>query len=293
MNNQLADLNAKYELSEKERLLLEEEGRTQLLTIEKSKTEARLSQRNIWILILLSLLVLTVSFYYFRINLKKKQHQLEQEELLKAEKQKALKAIIEGQEKERKRIAKDLHDGIGQKLTGLRLAWSHLAKSISEESQIEQVKDLTEILSDSSEEIRAISHKMMPVALREVGLSAAIKSMLENTFKYSDIQYQYDESNADGRFDERLEVDLYRICQELVNNAIKHSKAKEVAVQLVKTKNGITLLVQDDGLGVDIESFKKGYGFITIYSRLSLHAGQINLESEKGKGLLAQIRVSL
>ena len=105
--------------------------------------------------------------------------------------------------------------------------------------------------------------------------------------------YTYDEVNAEGRFDEKVEVTIYRIAQELINNAIKHAQANEINVQLIKVKAHLVLIVQDDGKGIDINEFKKGHGYMNINSRLSVSDGEINLESNENQGLFAQVRIRI
>lgn len=289
----IAELETKYQLSEKERQILEVQQKSEQLAQEKELANLTVKKRNnlILFIILLAFPIGIATYFYFQNN--KKKQALKEAELLKEERQKALKAVIDAQEEERKRIAKDLHDSIGQKLSGIKMGWSRVVNESKDENVKDRIKDLSKTLESTADEIRAISHKMMPITLREIGISAALKSMLENTFQFSEMTYTYDESKVEGRFKEALEITIYRIAQELVNNAIKHAKAKEINVQLLKVKTNLILIVQDDGMGIDLNQFKKGHGYMNISSRLSVNSGEINLESTKNQGLFAQVKLKI
>lgn len=283
---QINFMEYQFQSAEKEKEIIELRAENTQMALENTK------KQNLVILLISGVLLISmISFAIIQLN--KRKAEKAKNAAIVAEKQRGIESIIFAQEGERKRIAKDLHDGIGQKLSGMKMSMNRAAKEIEHSDTKSRLQELSDILEVTAEEIRAISHKMMPIALREVGISGALKSMLEKTFKFSDINYTYDEVNVDGRFPEKLEVTIYRIAQELVNNAIKHAEATEINVQLLKTKGYLVLIVQDDGKGVDLEDFKKGQGFMNISSRLSVNEGEINLESKKDQGLFAQVRIKI
>ncbi len=147
-------------------------------------------------------------------------------------------------------------------------------------------------LKQASEEVRNISHQMLPRALAETGLVSAIRDMLERSFANSGIDYEFDSYNSDDRYDEDFEINIYRIVQEVITNVLKHSKAKKVDVQLLKSNDYLVLNISDDGIGFD-DNVQQGNGINNISGRVILLKGNINLDSTKGAGTTYTIRVPL
>ncbi|MCB0838249.1 MAG: sensor histidine kinase, partial [Bacteroidetes bacterium] len=207
------------------------------------------------------------------------------------EQQKGLKAIIFAQEEERKRIAKDLHDGIVQQLGGLKLG---LQKVFSQEENPEAGKMMA-LLDDSTQELRELSHQMMPHALSEFGLIPAIEDMLDKSLGHSEMIYQFETFGISDqqRFEESVEISLYRIVQELINNVIKHSGASRVHIQLMKTGPNLTLIVEDNGQGFQPKSTKTGIGLMNISSRLETIDGKVNFEPSPEGGTLAIVKIPI
>ncbi|TFV97126.1 tetratricopeptide repeat protein [Algoriphagus kandeliae] len=276
------DLLLKYETSEKEKQLAEQE-------VEIQTQKATLAVRNSQLTYLLSglgILLLGGTFIYQR-NRSRQKAALQQ--AIIEEKERGFDAVIQATEDERKRISKDLHDGIGQQLSALKLGLISLQKKADPEMQSELV-EITDRFSKSADEIRQISHQMMPRALMEEGLVQASEDLLRNTFQYSDIRYEFEHHGMDGRLNERIEISIYRVLQELLNNILKHSQASFVNVQLLRMKNKLTLLVEDNGKGLTGEK-TSGHGQMNIRNRLDLIKGTVNYESSPESGLVAVITV--
>lgn len=192
-------------------------------------------------------------------------------------------------ESERNRISKDLHDGVGQQLSALKLALADLSNKVEGEARSE-VESIASHFKQSADEVRSISHQMMPRALMENGLVEAIEDMLQQAFAFSSISYQFEHKNVNQRFDEHIEIGLYRVLQELINNIIKHSQASNVQVQLYKVEQQLMLLVEDDGKGLENKA-TKGYGLKNIESRLSIIHGKVNFESAGGTTAIISVPV--
>jgi len=205
------------------------------------------------------------------------------------EQKKGLTAVIQAQEEERKRIAKDLHDGIVQQLGGLKLG----LQRVFADNKTKETKKLVRILDNSAKELRELSHKMMPRSLSELGLVPAMEDMLENSLGNTSIHYRFEHFGIITRFNENIEIAIYRIAQELVNNVIKHSKADKVNVQLFKTGNDVILIVEDNGKGIDILTQKQGIGLMNISSRLDTINGKVNFEPSPESGTLATIKIPI
>lgn len=208
-----------------------------------------------------------------------------------AEQNKGLKAVFEATEEERKRIAKDLHDGVGQQLSALKRGFEELSSKLEGDVQSETVQ-LKTLVDEAAAETRSISHQMMPRALTELGLVPAIEDSLNKSLGYTSIKFEFEHYNLKERYDERKEVAIYRIMQELINNVIKHSKATFVSVQLFESKSNLILMVEDDGQGLKQQN-REGSGLLNIKNRLSVFEGKVNIGSSGSSGMIATISIPL
>ena len=196
------------------------------------------------------------------------------------QKQIAIDAFIEGEEKEKARIGRELHDGIAQEIVAVKLAMQQ------KNTEPVMVNELTRISLD----IRNISHELMPQTLKEFGLKLAIEDICQKILAPSGIQYEVHSTLPDERMANKIEITLYRIFQELVHNIIKHSKATEVLVQLRKMNNHILLMVEDNGKGMTEEK-KNGIGISNLKSRVQLLDGNLQYDSSENEGTTAIVRV--
>ena len=274
-SKQIAEMQTKYETAKKD-----EEIQHQNVIIQKEKTIKYVMFGLIFILIIAAIL--------FYIWYRTKQQQKLQAALLK-EKELGLEAIINAQEDERQRIAKDLHDGIIQQLTSLKFG----LKNVFEKQPSKESEKLFSQLEESTTELRSISHQMMPKALSELGVVAAIEDMLHKSLQPIDIAFSFDTFGITNRLKENLEITLYRVTQELINNIIKHSGASQVSVQLFKSGNNVVLIVEDNGKGFDSNAKKDGIGLLNINSRLDTVNGKVNFEPSPNSGTLATIKIPL
>lgn len=205
-----------------------------------------------------------------------------------------LAALVEVQENERKELAKELHDGVGQLLSGLKLGLSALKVKIEkDEDNIRNLNELIQIIDQTSSEVRGISHRMMPRILQEEGLVPAIDDMLEKSFRYTHVEWVFEHYGLKERYPEKLEISLFRICQELVNNIIKHSEASKVSVQLVQNQSFLILFVEDNGRGFNTNNQDKGIGLLNIATRLKNLHGEFTMEPSPDSGLTATVRIPI
>lgn len=278
------DLLLKYETSEKENQLAEQE-------LEIQTKNASLSARNNQVIVLVSglgLILLGGTLFYNRNKAKQRE---ELQAAIIDEKERGLEAVVQATEEERKRISKDLHDGIGQQLNALRLGLTSVEKKVDGELKNELSHIATEF-SKSADEVRQISHQMMPRALMDDGLVKAVEDLLRNTFQFTEIAYEFEHHKMEERLNEKIEVSMYRILQELLSNIIKHSEASKVQVQLIRLKNKVTLLVEDNGKGFSGEQ-SDGHGQMNIRNRLDMIRGSVNYEPSPESGVVAVITVPL
>ena len=278
----MLELEQKFNASEKDKDI----------AILKSDTAAK---RLVILIILIVLILMLSGAAILHVNTKRRAAAAKNAAII-AEREQGLKAVFDATEKERQRIAKDLHDGIGQQLSGLRMSWEGLENGISARlpTETNKLRSLTGILDEACAEVRTISHQMMPKVLTERGLLSAIEELLTKSLGINSIHYQLEHINVvDKRFDERIELSLYRIAQELINNIIKHSKAKEVIVQFYQRGEKLVLIIEDNGIGFSTDSKKDGIGLLNISSRLSTIHGLITWEPGPERGTVAIIRVPI
>ena len=290
-SEKIQELETRHRTAEKEKEIADKKA-------DLAEAKLKLENRNKWIFGLLGGLAsfLLLGFALFQVYRRRKQ--AEKDAALIAERERGLKAMIEATEEERKRIAKDLHDGIVQSLTGLSLrlqkGFSFL-KTISE-SDKEEFDGSRKMLDESIAELRTISHQMMPRVLSEMGLIPALEDMLGKSLGNTDIKFEFEHHKVEGeRFAENVEVSLYRICQELVNNIIKHSDARAVSVQLLKTRTHLVLVVEDNGKGFNFDETanQNGIGLMNITSRAKAINGEVNYQPSPEQGTVATIRIPL
>lgn len=285
---QIAEMQTKYETEKKE---LEIQNLSQQNQIQ----ELAIQRKNGLILggvaVVFLLLILT---YFFVSQLRAKQKQRMAEAVL-IERDKGIAAMFKGIEEERKRIAQDLHDGVGQQLSGLKLSMSHLQSTVVKEGskENEAFQLLVSKLDNTCKEVREISHQMMPKALIENGVLSAIEDMLENTLVGTGVNYNLEHYQLKERLPENIELTLFRICQELINNTLKHAKATEIVVQLIKSKKNVVLIVEDNGQGFDQKQSSDGIGLLNLTSRLNTINGEVSYESSPGSGTSATVRIPL
>ena len=199
--------------------------------------------------------------------------------------------LIESQEAERKRIAADLHDGLGQELVLIK---NRAEKGLEDnsESNLKQLTDISETASLAIEEVREITNDLRPQLLDKLGLIKSIKAMLRKVSGLVEIEADID--MIDGLFSENADINIYRIIQESINNVIKHSDASSLLVRIKKQAKEIDITIKDDGRGFDIESdIGDGFGLIGLRERTKLLGGEISIDSRPQKGTIVKIKIPL
>jgi two-component system, NarL family, sensor kinase len=226
--------------------------------------------------------------------------QLQQKAFLVAEqiKQRELltQAVIEAEETERKRIASDLHDGVGQLFSAVKMNLSGLLNRMEikkEEDRFLAEKTMA-LVDESCKEVRVISHKMMPNFLLKSGIAADIKSFIEKIDEKK-LKISFESIGFKEQLEFNEEVILYRVIQELIGNVIKHANANELNISLIKTKENIQVKIVDNGIGFDYEKAieKGGLGLKNILVRIQYIKGTIQFLKNKPSGSLVQIDIRI
>jgi two-component system NarL family sensor kinase len=206
------------------------------------------------------------------------------------------KAVIVAEEKERKRIAADLHDGVGQMMSAAKMNLSAFENDIPFASDIQKqsFEKIISLVDESCREIRSVSHQMMPNALLKAGLASAIKEFIDK-IDTRVLKVNLHSEGLNERLDGNVETVLYRVIQECVNNVIKHSGAGSLDISLIKDTDGIAATIEDNGKGFNTKDKEKfeGIGLKNILSRIGFLKGTVDFDSSPGKGTLVAIHVPL
>ena len=283
INEKVADMQVKYETEKKDNEIKDQQN--------------QLFRQKAWLIgLTISILALAVLGYLFYNRYRLKQKHILQEAIIE-EQQLGLNAVIEAQEAERKRIAKDLHDGIAQELIVLKLGFNKIQnkieKAIPEEAK--NFENLSNQLNESCTEVRNIAHVMMPPTLETLGLVPSLEMLLRNTLQNLEIKSDFEHFSLPERLDEKTELGLYRITQELLNNIIKHAQANKVILQLYQASNNLIMRLEDNGKSFDFEEARKkgSMGLLNILSRVSTLGGTFTSENGEQFGTVSTIRIPL
>jgi two-component system, NarL family, sensor kinase len=208
----------------------------------------------------------------------------------------ATEAVLKGEEQERTRLAKDLHDGLGGMLSGIKYSLNTMKGNlIMTPDNAQAFERSMDMLDSSIQEMRRVAHNMMPEALVKFGLDAALKDFCSSITNSGALKVQYQSLNMEGlEIDQTTAITLYRIVQELINNTIKHASAQNAIVQISKTDGRLNLEVEDDGKGFnkDILDRAKGIGWTNIQNRIDFLKGKLDIHSEIGKGTSVHIELN-
>lgn len=211
---------------------------------------------------------------------------MEEEELYRqvSHQKQLTQATIDGQEKERREIGKELHDNIGQQLTTIKL-FLDFAKTSADEATLEMVNMALKGVSDVINEVRAMSHSLVPHTLKDLGLVDSINELIESLKRTQSLEIQFQHKGFDeSSLPENQKMSLFRIIQEQLNNVIKHAGGKKVSIKLYGKASEILLEIRDDGNGFDIKKIRRGLGFINICNRAELFNGKAEIHSRPGQG---------
>jgi signal transduction histidine kinase len=211
-----------------------------------------------------------------------------------AEREAFSRRLIESQENERKRIAAELHDGLGQNLLIVKnWALVGLNSLALDNPAREHLNEISETTSLALDEVREIAGNLRPYQLERLGLTSAIEHMIGHVKNSSDVEFIAEIDNVDGLLSKESEINLYRVVQECVNNVLKHSAAANAWLSIKRTAGGAQITCRDDGRGFNPEASSRrgGTGLIGMAERVRILGGTYTIESAAGKG--ATVRVTI
>ncbi|RYZ38089.1 MAG: hypothetical protein EOP49_31210, partial [Sphingobacteriales bacterium] len=285
--DKVAEMTTKYEAEKKQQQinLLNKENTIQKLSITKQKTTTGIIGGVFLISVLFGGMV------YNRNKLKQRslmqQKMLEQQDIL-------TKAIVDAEENERRRIAGDLHDGVGQLFSAVKLNLNGLIDRITIEREEDRflAENTLALVDESCKEVRIISHRMMPNMLLRSGIASDLKSFIEKIDADS-LKVTLEASGFKDRLESNVETMLYRVIQETVSNVIKHAKASRLDISLNRDKDGIVAVITDNGKGFNVQQRDNftGIGLKNIFTRIEYLKGTIDYDSAPGKGTTVNIWV--
>jgi two-component system, NarL family, sensor kinase len=269
------------------REILQREANLQI-TQQKRLQQVELARQQLWRNIIIGIalvVILIVILLYNRYRIRQK---MEYQQQLNRQQNEMFNLAVSVQEKERKRIAEDIHDSLGSVLSAAKLKLSTLEEEmpLSTEGQREKYQTTLALLDEAAAELRNISHNIMPATLSKLGLIAALKNLVDKISSHSGLEVQFEAHELESRIEESAEISIYRIVLELLNNIVKHAGAAKATIQLIRYPDYINITVEDDGNGFDHKSIPegKGIGLGNILSRVEYLKGRIDIDSAPGRG---------
>ncbi len=290
--NYQQSINLQFQLEKERRERIEESAKNERLEVENEhQTALIIGGSIIFFLLLMISIAIAVIF-----RQKKKKAELEKER--KEQELLSVQSILETQDRERKRIARDLHDRLGSMLSWIKITFQ------SSEEKIEQLKlenrqsyqEAVKKLDEAVELTREIAQNLDSGVLKKFGLVPAIKELIQSIEKSVGLNIEFEHSALKERLVPSTEEALYRIIQEVLNNVLKHAQAKEVTIQITRNNGNLNLLIEDNGTGFDVKTVLKnesGMGLKNIRSRLQPLKGSIEFDSRQGRGTIVIINLPI
>jgi signal transduction histidine kinase len=229
---------------------------------------------------------LTENFNLMTSQLKAQQEELKEREV------KMFSSFIDGQEDERQRLSRELHDGLGQMIIATKLKTETLVNSGNGLNN-ENISRLRFMFDSLVDEVRSISNNLMPAVLQEFGLEIALKQICQEIAEHSRMKIIFDSQITGNEMDKRIAVYVFRIAQEALNNAVKHAGASEIIVTLIGNGRMINLMVQDDGIGINMKepTNHNGRGLNSMYERVKLLNGMIDISEGANHGTIVSVKI--
>jgi signal transduction histidine kinase len=250
---------------------------------------------SLTLLVLISFSIAFIIYY----NQKQAQQKIALQKLQAEMQRQLLETSLQVQEVEQRRIAKDLHDEVGAILSATKMSLNQLIKKNTNDELNPLAQQTKEFIEESISQVRRISKELVPSTLEEFGLVAALDEFIKKIHAATEINFiiNYDGFESNFRFDTKIELTVFRIAQELTNNALKHAEASEIILTLLLKDDILNFTFKDNGKGFDLEkvknSPKSGLGLRNIASRLSVVNGTHDVKSVIGEGTFTEINIKL
>ncbi|MDF2453075.1 MAG: Signal transduction histidine-protein kinase/phosphatase DegS, partial [Bacteroidota bacterium] len=272
------------------------------LEIAKNKAELKAKEKqefikNIITVAVFALLILLFVIGFLMYRKKQLEHRAKLDAEIATQKETRTKSILDAEEKERRRIAQDLHDGVGQLLSAAKLNLSNLESKLSDQNEDQKLamQNALTLVDDSVKEVRAVSHNMMPNTLIKLGLGSAVREFITKLGNAPTLKVDLEIVGLDNRLDNQVETVLYRVIQEIINNIIKHANASHISMQLIRHDTELNVMIEDNGVGFETNNLDiyDGIGLKGIITRIEFLNGSVHFDSSVGRGTTVIIDVPL
>ncbi len=272
---------------------LNQEKEIQQLHLDQKDIELR--RKNTMIVLIIVVFVFILTGGYFVYNSYRHRQQANLQKAYLRNKEYRSRAAIEAELQERKRIGQELHDGLGQMLSVMRLNIGVLKrkKTLDPEKQTELYNATIQTVDRAFREVRNISHNLAPAILSEMSLEQAVKSLTKQINQSNQVTVDLETMGLDNIHDNIIETTIYRAVQELTNNALKHSMADQLFIQVISDKHQASVLVEDNGQGFDIHTYHHGTGLKNIQTRIENLNGTLHMDTRENRGSIIQIFIPI
>ncbi|MBV7532420.1 tetratricopeptide repeat-containing sensor histidine kinase [Chitinophaga sp. sic0106] len=283
-------LESRYATARNDKNLTEKKLQVATINLE-------LHRKNKWILYgMVGFILLMIPAIIYWLKLRHRHRlQLQQLQTMEAERTvQVLEAMMQGEERERTRLSKDLHDGVGGLLSAVKLHFSALRHERPYLKEDPGFLHAMGILDDAVVEVRKTAHNLMPEILSRVGLSEALGFYCRNVSHSRKLLITYESTGQVRRYNASFELSVYRIVQELINNIIKHSRASAALVQLVQEEHTLSIQVEDNGIGFQHQpELHQGMGLRNLHTRIKALNGNLDIDASAGRGTTAYIAFNI
>jgi two-component system, NarL family, sensor kinase len=298
VQKQMNEVQGRYESikREKEILQLQKSNALQSLSLQKKSTFNYFLVGSVMVLLITGLLL--YRNFRNRQQFARQQDRLQQQQIRELEKDRQLVSVdsmLKGQEEERSRLAKDLHDGLGGLLSGVKFSLIKMKDNLIITPDTGAVLERSlDMIDTSIKELRRVAHNMMPEMLTKFGLDEVLKDYCNTINATKLVSVKYQSHGMGTRLDKSTEIIIYRIIQELLNNILKHASASEAFVNVVRESDRLSVVVEDNGRGYDTSlPGNKGSGWTNIRARVGYLKGQVEVHSVPGKGTLVNMEFKI
>jgi signal transduction histidine kinase len=291
----IRELEVRYQTKEKEIALLKEQERTRQRTVQRNLLMGAAA-----VIIWFSLF--GILFFWNQARLQKQLslqndaiHHQKIQQLEQEKKMLAMSSMIGGQEAERKRIARDLHDGLGGLLSSVKAQLNLIQHQVNNLASGELYTKANNLIDTASAELRRIAYNMMPSSLSRLGLKAALEDLCASLENDHHLEVNLQVLGMNSRLNETTEIMIYRIVQELCTNVVRHAQASRLLIQVNRMEDELFLIVEDNGIGIDPSKAMQssGIGMKSIESRVKFLNGTIDISGGVGKGTCVSVHVPL
>ncbi|MFD2717666.1 ATP-binding protein [Hymenobacter monticola] len=289
---QVAELQTKYDTEKKEA-----RNRLQAARLREQQQVIRRRTALLWAGALVALLLAGLAYLW--VARRRLRREVEFAEERQALQQQRAQAVLEAEETERRRIGSDLHDGVGQLLTAAKMNLHALGDELrlSTTGQQAMFQNALDVVDESFREVRSISHNLLPNALIKRGLAQAVRDFLNKIAPDGHLKVQLEVVGLDqgGRMPATVENVVFRVIQELVQNILKHARATEITLQIIRSADELTVMVEDNGVGFDPAALGEdaGIGLKNIESRMAYLGGRADFDAAPGRGTTVTLAVPM